>query len=306
MPRRQPAVFPLIPRRRVEGAPFGERASVRRGRGSDVAGSRPYVPGDPVATIDWYASARLSSARASEEFLVRERYAEEAPHVMVVWDRRPAMALYGPEFPWLSKARAAEATLAAIAASARAARAELGYLDVAGGAPFWRAPGRRGEYRLVEERAQGAAFDAPRDATDRALRFLLRRRAALPVGSFVFVLSDFLVPPASELWKRLRSLRWDVVPVVIQDPLWEQSFPLLPGVVVPVADPESGRVAEVRLGRRESEDLRTRNERRLGSLLANLRRHGHDPVLVGSEQPHEIVSAFLGWAARRRRTRRVR
>jgi uncharacterized protein (DUF58 family) len=306
MPRPEPAVFPLVPRRRVEGAPFGERTSVRRGRGTDVAGSRPYVPGDPVATIDWYASARLSSARATEDFLVRERFADEAPPVMVVWDRRPSMGLYGPEYPWLSKPRAAEAVLAAIAASARAARAELGYLDLAGDVPFWRAPGRRGEYRLVEERARAASFDAPPDGLERALRFLLRRRAALPVGSFVFVLSDFLVPRANELWKRLRSLRWDVVPVVIQDPLWEQSFPALPGVVVPVADPESGDVSEVRLGRRESEALRARNERRLESLLAALRRHGHDPVLIGSEQPHEIVSAFLGWAARRQSARRAR
>jgi uncharacterized protein (DUF58 family) len=306
MPGREPAVFPLLPRRRVEGAPFGERASVRRGRGTDVAGSRPYVPGDPIATIDWYASARLSSARASEEFLVRERFADEAPHVMVVRDRRPAMALYGSGFPWMSKERAAEVALQAIVASARAARAELGYLDFAGGTPFWRAPGRRGEYRLVEERARTAAFDAPPDGTERSLRFLLRRRAALPVGSFVFVLSDFLVAPGNETWKRLRALRWDVVPVVIQDPLWEQSFPLLPGVVVPVADPESGRVEEVRLGRRESMELRRLHETRLERLLSMQRRHGHDPVLVGSDEPHQVVSAFLAWAARRQRMRRVR
>jgi uncharacterized protein (DUF58 family) len=306
MARGAPAVFPLVPRRRVEGAPFGERPSLRRGRGTDVAGSRPYVPGDPVATIDWYASARLSSARASEEFLVRERYADEAPHVLVVWDRRPSMALYGPEFPWLSKPRAAEAALRAIAASARAARAELGYLDLAGGGAFWRAPGRRGEYRVVEERASGASFDAPPDATERALRFLLGRRAALPAGSFVFVLSDFLPEPPRELWRRLRALRWDVVPVVIQDPLWEQSFPLLPGVVVPVVDPATGRVEEVRLGRRESEQLRARNERRLEELLALLRRVGHDPVLLGSDDQREVVSAFLGWSARRRRAPRVR
>ncbi len=306
MPGREPAVFPLIPRRRVEGAPFGERASVRRGRGSDVAGSRPYVPGDPVATIDWYASARLSSARASEEFLVRERYADEAPHVLVVWDRRPAMALYGEDLPWLSKPRAAASALRAIAASARAARAELGYLDLAGGHAFWRAPGRRGEYRLVEKRAEGARFDAPAAGTERALRFLLGRRAALPPGSFVFVLSDFLVPPSRETWRRLRALRWDVVPVVIQDPLWEQSFPVLPGVVVPVADPETGRVQEVRLGRRDSEALRDRHERRLKRLLGSLRRFGHDPVLIGSDEPREVVSAFLAWAACRQHVRRAR
>ncbi|HEV7641175.1 MAG TPA: DUF58 domain-containing protein, partial [Gaiellaceae bacterium] len=70
--------FPLISRKRLSGTPFGERRSARRGRGSDVAGTRPYAPGDPVSTIDWFASARLSSARGSDEFVVRELYAEEA------------------------------------------------------------------------------------------------------------------------------------------------------------------------------------------------------------------------------------
>ena len=91
-----------IPRRRLSGTPFGERPSTRRGRGSDVAGTRPYVPGDPVSTIDWFASARLSSARGEDEFVVRQLYAEEAPRVIVVSDtrrvdvalrRRPALAV---------------------------------------------------------------------------------------------------------------------------------------------------------------------------------------------------------------------
>ena len=34
------------------GLSFGAMHSARRGRGSDVAGSRPYVPGDDVKAID--------------------------------------------------------------------------------------------------------------------------------------------------------------------------------------------------------------------------------------------------------------
>ena len=49
------ATFPLIPRRRVLGLPFGGLHSLRRGLGSDVAGSRPYQPGDDIDKIDWYA-----------------------------------------------------------------------------------------------------------------------------------------------------------------------------------------------------------------------------------------------------------
>ena len=82
--------FPLIPRRRVLGLPFGGLHSLRRGLGSDVAGSRPYRPGDDIDKIDWNASARLSLARGSEEFVVREHYAEEAPRVVVLV-RPPAL-----------------------------------------------------------------------------------------------------------------------------------------------------------------------------------------------------------------------
>ena len=62
-----------------------------------------YHPGDPVSAIDWYASARLSSAQGDAAFVVRERFAEEAPRVVIVCDRRPSMGLYGQPFPWLSK-----------------------------------------------------------------------------------------------------------------------------------------------------------------------------------------------------------
>ncbi len=82
-----------FPRRRVLGLAFGGLHSQRRGQGSDVAGSRPYQPGDDVKRIDWNASARLSLARGSDEFIVREHYAEEAPRVVVLCDRRPTMGV---------------------------------------------------------------------------------------------------------------------------------------------------------------------------------------------------------------------
>jgi uncharacterized protein (DUF58 family) len=94
--------FPLVPRRRLIGHAFGALRSARRGVGYDVAGSRPYQSGDAMDTIDWNASARVSSALGRDEFIVRSHFAEEAPHVVIVCDRRPEMALYPPPFPWLS------------------------------------------------------------------------------------------------------------------------------------------------------------------------------------------------------------
>ena len=52
--------FPLLPRLRVAGRTFGAMRSRARGYGTDLAGARPYRPGDDVRRIDWRASARLS------------------------------------------------------------------------------------------------------------------------------------------------------------------------------------------------------------------------------------------------------
>ena len=49
--------------------------------------------------IDWAASARLSAARSEDAFIVRERFADESPRVVIVADRRPAMALCPPGLP---------------------------------------------------------------------------------------------------------------------------------------------------------------------------------------------------------------
>ena len=47
MPSTGRTAFPLVPRYRLTGLPFGSARSTRRGRGSDLAGFRAYVPGDP-------------------------------------------------------------------------------------------------------------------------------------------------------------------------------------------------------------------------------------------------------------------
>src|SRR5438034_11536175 len=72
---------------------FGGVRSARRGVGSDIASTREYHPGDDVSWMDWAASARLSAARGTDEFIVRERFADEAPRVVVVVDRRATMSI---------------------------------------------------------------------------------------------------------------------------------------------------------------------------------------------------------------------
>jgi hypothetical protein len=300
-------VFPLVPRRPFLGTPFGERRSRRRGQGSDVAGARPYAPGDAVATIDWPASARLSSARGADEFLVRTHYADEAPRVTLVCDRRAAMGIYEPPLPWLSKRRALQVAASAVAHSAVAARADFGYLDEAEGKPFCLKPGSRGTPRLLQSgRLESDLFDAPEDNVERAFEFLARRGRDVPPGTFVFVLSDFLGPLGPRCFATALAAQWDLVPVVIQDPTWEQSFGDASGVVVPVLDPATGRVSEVRLRPRDVRARREANELRLRTLLGRFARLGVEPVVIGTSEPDEVLRVFRRWAERRRSARRTR
>ncbi len=295
--------FPLISRWRLVGLPFGALAGSRRGSGSDIAGTRAYEPGDDIARIDWNASARLSLARDADEFVVREHYAEEAPKVVVVCDRRPAMGVYGPDLPWLSKPVAMARAGDAIVASALAARGLVGSLDLAGqggvAEPTWIPPRGKAELALVEMRLAEAGFDAPADNLTLAFDHLVRSRRDLPPGSFVFVISDFLEPPPLEELVRLEEHRWDVIPVVIQDPTWEQSFPPLPSLLVPVADPASEALAVVRVSAAEARRRRSANEERLRRLVEELRGLGLEPVVLGSSDAAQVQSAFLDWAGRR-------
>jgi uncharacterized protein (DUF58 family) len=293
--------FPLIQHRRVIGLSFAAMRSSRRGAGSDVAGSRPYRPGDDVDAIDWAASARLSTARGSDEFVVREHYADEAPRVVVFCDRRPALAATRAPLPWLDKARVLEIATKLVSDSAVAARSFLGYLDLGDPAgPHWRPPRTQAE---LGHFADGRPFRASRTNLSDGLEHLVQQRRDLPAGSFVFILSDFLVVPGRATRMRLVERRWDVVPVVAQDPLWDRSFPDVAPLVVPFVDPETGRVARVRLNEREVAALRAANEHRLAELRHLFRTAGIEPVELTSDRPQDVLAAFLTWADRRMYTR---
>lgn len=294
------ATFPLIPRRRVLGLPFGGLHSLRRGLGSDVAGSRPYQPGDDIDKIDWAASARLSLARGTEEFIVREHYAEEAPRVVVLCDRRPSMSIFANGWPWLRKPEAIRNAARLIGSSAVAARGLLGYFDEAGGDAYWRPP--RSEHAL-DQLDLDRSFEAPEDTLARGLGYLTQQRRDLPAGTFVFVLSDFLVQPNRDEWLPVLERRWEIVPVVIRDPVWEQSFPDVAETVVPFADPETGRVTLARFSTAEAEERREANESRQRELLYELRALDLDPVVVSSHEWRDVVYSFLTWSDQRLFTR---
>jgi Protein of unknown function DUF58 len=255
-------VVPLVPRRRIVGLPFGDLRSVRRGGRFDPIGSRPYLPGDDPRRIDRHASARLSSVSDDDVLIVREHLAQERIGVGLAVDPSPTMALHPPGLPWLHKPAAVAEVERIVAASAQRTRSRLVRLD-----------------RLPVEGS-------------------LR---ALGTGSIVFLVSDFLVFPPDAVWDDALVRGWDVVPVVVQDPTWEQSFPAAAGICLPLAD-ASGRRRPVLLTRREAAERRAANESRLAAILERLEELGLDPVLLGTADPEAVFDALLAWAEARRST----
>jgi uncharacterized protein (DUF58 family) len=296
--------FPLVPRRRYVGVRFGQHRSPRRGQGDEVAGTRPYRSGDRPTWIDWRASARLTAAHGADEFVVREFFADTAPRVAIAVDRRPRMSLYGPPFPWLDKRFVIEQAVASIVRATVAEGGDLAYVEQRAHRPLWLPPGPPSRVLQALSTHETPAQGSPAGGLEGCLDLLGRHASSFPPGTFVFVLSDFVEAAPSRAWVRLRALRWDVVPIVVQDPTWEQSFPAVGGVLLPVRDPSTGEVREVVLGRGEARARAAANEQRLEGILARFTRIGFDPVVLGSSDPDLIRAGFARWADRRRRLRR--
>ena len=258
--------FPLLPRRRVAGPSFGAMRSRSRGPGHDLAGARAYLPGDDVRRIDWRASARLSSARDADQFIVREHLTEEASHVVALVDGSPSMSIFPQELPWLSKPDAVAEVESMVAESAR-----------------------RSGCRFSTPRDRGASLDA-------ALVGLGEGERRPPPGSFVFVLSDFFSFPPEERWQEALAAGWDVIPVVIQDPLWEQSFPDVAGAMLPLADPAGGPLRQVHLSGRAVREVRAEHEARLAAIVGRFEELGLDWVTVASHERGAVYAALLDWA----------
>ena len=192
-----------------------------------------------------------------------------------------------------------------ILASAGAAGGFVGYLDYGDGEPHWRPP--KGERKLLEIqdlRLMSTEFEGPPDWLERSIEHIAAHPRAVGPGTFIFVLSDFIPAPSKEMWLTAVAHRWDIVPVVIQDPTWEQSFPDISRIVVSLSDPRTGRLAPVRLRTKEAAARRAANEKRTTDMLETFRVIDLDPVLVSTTDQAETLAQFLAWTDLRR-TRRV-
>ena len=188
-----------------------------------------------------------------------------------------------------------------IVASGVAASALIGFAEAGADGPRVDRPARDAMLRrAIEHRARTGAADGPAGQPRPRLALSLRYRSPRPPGGDVRLRPVGLsVAAHPERSTPPLAAGWDVVPVVIQDPVWERSFPDVSGVTVPLSDPRDGALALVRLSRSKTRDRRRANEARAATLGTALAELGLDAVSLTSSDPGAIHAAFVGWAERR-------
>ena len=210
--------------------------------------------------------------------------------------RRPALAVEAG-----GAADGRSAVVGGIGAGARPG----GYLDTASTGSGWLPPRASRGFDAVEERLEHVGFDGAGRRNRRRVR-PVDPEPPLGAGGDVHV----RLSPTSSTRRRRRpgcgrsAHRWDVVPVVVQDPVWEQSFPRVDGLVVPFADPATGRLLKTRVSRREALRRREANEARLAAQLDEFRSLGLDFVVLGDVELRTVQRAFIDWGEARVANRR--
>ena len=286
----------LEPHVRIIGSLFGSSPSRRRGQSDDVVSGRPYQPGDDVRRIDWATSARLSAIRGEDHFVVRESYGEEAPFVCFTVDRSPSMALYPRDYPWLHKPDAVRRIAEVVALSAGHYHCPLAFLD----ADNWRPPSTSAVADELAELLDMSGYDRAEETIDSLFGRLHTVEHMLPGGSFVVCCSDFLEVPTERTLAMIVDAGWELVPVVVQDPLWEQSYPEVAGeVALPVLD-EAGRFRLLRQSRAEVSERRRAHEARLRRLEELFTGYGFPPIVISETGTDALGESLRSWNVRRR------
>lgn len=275
-------------RRTVDDLTAGAYHSVFKGRGIEFEEARPYLPGDEVRDIDWNVTARMG-----EPFI--KTYVEERElTVMLVVDLSASQDFGGGG---RSKRERAAAIAAVLALSAIRNHDKVGMLLFTDRTELHLPPrsGRGHGLRLIREvlgwnpRGRGTRLDG---ALTELMRVLHKR-------AVVFLISDFLAPPASYLRPlRMANRRHDLIAVRTYDPL-ELAWPSLPTAMV--EDAETGVALAFSGGRRAREAYARAAVAEQEALRQACRQSGVDLIeLRGDEEFVKPLMRFF----RTRQTRR--
>ena len=297
--------FPLVPRRRLAALPFGDAPSARRGRGTDVAGSRAYVRATRSRRSTG-ARQRAPLGRARRRRVRRPRALRRGGAARRRrLDRRPSMALYPRAVAVARRSRRRCAPRRARSSRARvAARGAVGYLDYAGAgarrrAVLARRRARPRAWAVDRARGRGAPASTRRTTRSRAALELLAprpRRARRPAASSSSSPTSSAAA-AARSWLTRRALAGTSCRSSSRTRSGSRASRA--SAVSSSRSPTraTGSALEVRLTRREARERRGRERGapapRCSTAFAAARPR---PGAARHERPGEVDRAFLEWA----------
>ncbi len=276
----------------------GEWESIYTGEGIEFAASKPYEPGDDLRDLDLVALVQSGD----EEIILREVGRQRLIYMWV--DLSGSMRRF-PQMFFPGKPEIRDLAVGLLAFSAKGAYSPVG-LCVFDRVVRQFFPARSGESYCEElvgwflDHADEGPAESENVAG--ALQFLQEEIAP---QSLVLFISDFQAAIfEGEFAPLLRpaAKRFDLVPVVIRDPL-ESHVSLNQPVIIAVRDSEANRGTEIDLTPRRLAMIQARSARHMEHLEANFHEANLDHVVLDStsiEDCHQTLTAFF---QARKRTR---
>jgi uncharacterized protein (DUF58 family) len=261
--------------RRIESLLPGEHLTPAVGQGTELAGIRPYFPGDDVRHIDWNVTARM------QEPHVRVHQAERALTSWLVLDVSASMAFGTAD---RRKADVAEGVGLAVGHVTTRRGNRLGVVAFGSGDPRVMRPrqGRIGLLALLAELRRGPDAEG---GGGTSLGTVLRTTAALGrQRGMIVIVSDFRGELDWEAPLKALRARHGVLAVEIRDPREQE---LVPAGDLWLVDPETGRQVQI--------DTRRRRVRQRFAAAAAEERDKVASALRAAAADHVVLSTEGDW-----------
>lgn len=261
----------------------GEYLSVFKGQGIEFAEVREYTPGDDVRTIDWNVTARSGSPYI-------KKFNEERELTLLIACDVSASEQFGSFNKFKNEAAAELSALFAFSALKNSDKVGL-YLFSDQTELF--VPPKKGRKHILRLIRELLAFQPKSKKTDigkalETLNKLIKRQGIL------ILISDFLEAPEEfEKPFRMSAKKFDLIPVIVKDPL-ELKLPRV-SACVDVKDPETGEETFLCLSdkdlNRSLDAFNTQHQTRLRKLFNPYK---IDPIIVDTGKPTaDPVIAFF-------------
>lgn len=204
----------------------GQYLSVFKGQGIEFAEVRQYIAGDDIRSIDWNVSARTGNTYV-------KKFNEERELSVIIACDVSASQYFGSKGNL--KVEAAIELASVFAFSAIKNSDKVGLLLFSDKVELY-IPPRKGKRHVLRIIRELLAFEPKSKKTDISLALSTLLRLIKRQGILLFI-SDFVDNNYEKSFK-LAARKFDLIPVIIEDPL-EFNFPKIPALIQ-IEDAESG------------------------------------------------------------------